>query len=79
MCLSNLSGETDVNELELIEAKTILGSSGYITPDFENTEILYYLFVLKEDGKRLYVQCIDERLNIVFSHSMALHPMDKST
>lgn len=77
MCLSMLSGKTDVNGLELVEAKTFLGASGFISPSFENTEMAYYLFILREDDRRLFVHCIDEGLKTVFTHTMVLHPIER--
>ena len=77
MCLSMLCDKTDVNELELVEAKTLLGASGFISPSFENTEMAYYLFILREGDTRLFVHCIDERLKTVFAHTMVLHPIER--
>jgi len=76
-CLARLSERTDVGELELIEAKEILGASGFLVPNFENTEIAYYLFMFRQNGEKLYIHCFDEHLNIIMDHSLTLDPMTR--
>ncbi len=76
-CLAGLSGRTQVDQLELIEAHEFLGSSGYVSSSFENTEVIYYLFIFRENSEKLYITCCDERLQVHVDKMLILNPLTR--
>jgi hypothetical protein len=72
--LDHLEAKTKILDLELIEAKEIMGKSGSIKVSFETTELVYYLFIFKEDSERCFLVLIDSRLKIILSGVVGLDP-----
>lgn len=75
--LSHLEGKTDVNELELLEAQEIIGHSGFIKPEFENTQTIYYSFKFRKGDEKLYAIILDAYLNIHNDVELYLDPFQK--
>ena len=76
-CLARLGGRAQVDQLELIEVQEFLGSSGYVSPSFENTEVIYYLFIFRENKEKLYIMCCDERLQVHVDKMLILNPLTR--
>lgn len=70
--LELLSSSTNVEELQLIEAKEILGHSGFEPKSFENTEISLYFFIFRENDDFLHIVCLDERLDVHINKSIVI-------
>ncbi|MDY6970666.1 MAG: hypothetical protein SVR08_18730 [Spirochaetota bacterium] len=75
--LEHLSKKTNVMDLEVIEAQEILGKSGSIEPDFENTELIYYCFKFKNSDSKLYSLIIDNHMTIKSDVDLHLDPFEK--
>jgi hypothetical protein len=75
--LELLSARTNVEELQLIEAREIFGHSGFEQKSFENTEISLYFFIFRENDEFIHVLCLDERLEVHINKSIVIDPFTR--
>ena len=71
--LEYLEPKTNILDLKLIQAIEIIGKADTTNkPSIDNAELLYYLFVFREEDERCFIVLIDSYLNFVFSHVLGL-------
>lgn len=70
--LARLSKRTDVRDLEVIQAQEVFGQGGFVPASFENTEVVYYLFMLREQDRVLHIVCVDHMLKVYVDQSLPL-------
>lgn len=72
--ISGLEEVTEISEVELFGFLEIPGKSGGPDPDFESAELVYYLFLFRDNDELLYMVMYDSGLNLVLSRVLQLDP-----
>ena len=72
--LEHLESKTDILELELLEAIEIPGKSSSMDYSFKTSQLLYYLFIFREQDERIFILLFNSQLKMLFCKSASLDP-----
>ena len=75
--LGELETTTDVSLLRLSFAQTIIGRSGYISPQYDNSEVVFHELHFREDDRKLYILIVDQYLHVIQKMELVLDPLAK--